>query len=280
MSRKSYKFGTKEYSENLEKLIALQKLERMSYYGYDLAPAAAAMLAPRKPNAAPRKSYKAMRKGKAASRPKYKNPRTGGYLGIENKFVDYEKSASIVDTVAGAEFDPTEGALNAIAQGDGESQRDGRKVTVRSVHVKGYISLPAQSGSAMRSRIVRVLLLLDTQTNGAQFNSEDVLVDPTSTALDPFTFRNLQYTNRFRVLKDISITLNPDVISTTANGDRVAQVNMHHYFKNGLSVCFNGTTANVSTIADHSLHIMAISSGTSGGTACTLNYFSRVRFVG
>ncbi len=62
--------------------------------------------------------------GKYSRRPKAPVP---AMLGIEKKFLDMEYDAVITATLAGSEADPaTLLGLTSIAQGDGESNRDGR----------------------------------------------------------------------------------------------------------------------------------------------------------
>jgi len=237
------------------------------------------------------------------------NARIGGYLGIEKKYIDNEFALQLGETLAGSEKDPASGALNAIAQGDGPSDRDGRQVTLKSVHIRGQIKVPSLAfdpsapGAQGTGFSVKFVLLLDTQTNGAQFNAEDVFVDPTDVDLDAFTFRNLQYQKRFRVLKDLMIPVPPATMSPAAytsenntpttenNGDITAIVaagrsvpfEVNHEFKgtgrNELQTIYTGNAANVSTISDNSLHVMALVSETLGVTA-VLQYVSRVRFVG
>jgi len=199
------------------------------------------------------------------------NMRTGGFLGIENKFVDLNFSGDLGVSVTGSECDPaTVLALNAIAQGDGESERDGRVCRLRSVHVKGLLT--KDSSSTAPSTFVRLLLVLDTQTNGAQLNAEDVIVSASST----ITFRNLQYAKRFRVLRDQLYTLNSQSGVATAFGgaNKTFEWNVP---LNNLVCTHSGTTASVANIQDNSLHVIAIGSNAAD---VALAYRSRVRFVG
>lgn len=206
------------------------------------------------------------------------NYRSGGYLGIESKFIDYEYDAAIASAVAGSEADPaTVNTLNAIAQGDGESNRDGRKILVTGVTVRGSIRSDEldDSGTIGAGKKCRLVLLMDQQTNGAQFNAEDVLEDPTDTDLDVHAFRNLQFTSRFKVLHDKIYEINPTAAGGTGavndTGSREKIFSIHRNLQ--MPVLFTGTTANVSTINTNSLHLIAICNG-----GCTLRYLSRVRF--
>lgn len=201
------------------------------------------------------------------------NRRTGGFLAIEKKFVDLFFSGAIATSLTGAEADPTALCLNAIVQGDGESQRDGRQVILNSVQVKGFVEIPA--GTVNTDRVVEVYVVMDTQTNGAQLNSEDVLVDAAGGSQAVNCFHNLQYSKRFKVLKHQRF----DMPGYSAwNGTSFAQVTsaFDWYIKlPNVKVNFTGTTGTVSTIADNSIHVIAVSS-----QSANLRYSSRVRFQG
>lgn len=240
------------------------------------------------------------------------NARIGGYLGIEKKYIDYEYNAAISNAVAGSEADPaTALALNSIAQGDGPTDRDGRQVTLKSVHLRGMIRTnadivdPDTATGAANGFVVKLVLLLDTQTNGAQFNAEDVFVEPSNGTLASFTFRELQHQKRFRVLKDLMLTV-PAATATRIAGQsennspttpnnfdtsavlvpaRMVPFEMNHEFKgvgkNELKTIYTGNTATVASISDNSLHLMAVKvDEASGASAYILSYVSRVRFVG
>lgn len=203
--------------------------------------------------------------------------RSSGFLGLEKKFVDYEYDNAVSSSVAGSEADPTPAlALNSITQGDGESQRDGRKASIKSIFIRGAIRRDGQSDVGAAS-MVRLILVHDRQTNGAQFNAEDVLDDPTNAGLDCYAQRNLQYSQRFRVLADKMITLPVTAGDAAACASTEVPFTIHKTLN--MNTTYSGTTAVVGSITDHSLHLIAIRGGT-GGDSCNLQYVSRVRFMG
>jgi len=211
-----------------------------------------------------------------------RNVRTAGFLGIEKKFYDtlYNQTA-VATTAAGAEADPAGNlkCLNAITQGDGESSRDGRRCIIKSIQVKGFIDADVKSDLADVSsgKKVRVLLVLDKQTNAAQLNSEDVLKD--AATIDMTSLRNLQYSQRFKVLHDRVYTLTCGAAGTDGANTNSMAWNTAHFniFKNvNIPVNYTGTTEDIANIVDNSLHIIAVAS-TTGTILC---YQSRVRFVG
>ena len=115
------------------------------------------------------------------------NVRTGGLLGVETKFLDMAISAVAIPAptdASGGELDPTgsgcTGCLSAPAQGDTASSRDGFKISMKSIQIEGAIYIAPQINQTIQDAMSYffVALVLDTQTNGAQLNSEDVFTNP------------------------------------------------------------------------------------------------------
>jgi len=219
---------------------------------------------------------------RARRRLRRRNVRTAGFLGIERKFYDSNVASgtAIVAAAAGAEVDPTPDllCLNAIAQGDGESNRDGRKCIVKSLQIQGvlYKSTVNDQADAVADSIVRVLVVQDTQTNGAQLNSEDVLLDG---ANDINAMYNLQYSKRFRILMDrkYKITASNSHNDAAATGSvGYQQVPFRFYKSMNMPVNFSNTTSNIANITDNSLHVIMV----ANAAGCSTYYQARVRFVG
>lgn len=239
--------------------------------------------------------YRNKRKRAGSAYRPYKRPAYGAKtaskaqaFGIELKYFDTSLGGTSVpapgDSSAG-EFDPvTLLALNAVKQGDTEQDRDGRKITMKSIHVNGIILYAPQINQTAADNIGEVFIALvqDTQTNGAQLNSEDVYTNPSA---DPILaacpFRNLQFTKRFKVLKTKTIRMpQPTVAFDGTNIEQGAQdvpfkfnVNL-----NDLQTTFSGTASLVSNIVDNSLHLVAFANRTE--LAPAIAYNARLRFVG
>lgn len=215
---------------------------------------------------------------------------TATLLGVETKFYDTNLVgaglAAPVDSTAG-ELDPSATImLNTIVQGDGEQNRDGRKATMLSVHVKGNVSIPPQVNQTTLDTqgIVFLALVLDKQTNGAQLNSEDVFANPSADSRTaPMCFLNLNFRQRFEVLKTVRLVLEQPRIGiedgTNTDSTGVQQpFDMYHHFGEGLATLYNGTTESVANIVDNSLHMIGYVSNSSYVPVVT--YISRLRFRG
>lgn len=221
-----------------------------------------------------------------------KNTRTGGFLDKELKFLDTELDSTntIPASTTGAEFPPTSGCTGCIsspAQGDGPSQRDGKKIILKEVFINGEVHRPAGTGltSAPVDLSGFVALVLDTQTNAAQLSSENVYNATTSHAST--ALRNLEYSKRFKVLALERFRLpSPNTVQTAAG--TAASPEQHYpfqmYKKLNLPVTFNsGTTADIANVVDNSLQLIAVcdnAGGAASGNFSRLLYKTRVRYVG
>ncbi len=218
------------------------------------------------------------------------NLRAAGFLGIEYKFYDKSLVASALTAPTGAtggEHDPSGTVmLNTVVQGDGESNRDGRQIRMCSIQIKGTISCGNQAtqSAADPATTVVIYLVLDTQTNGAQMNSEDCFTNPSaSAALAAFPHRNLKFAKRFRVLaRELIVLQNPAIANDAAATGNIVQQGLvrpfNIYKKLDTTVNYSDTIENVSAITDNSLHVIAFCTNT--GLAPFINYNSRLRFVG
>lgn len=205
--------------------------------------------------------------------------RTGGFTGIELKFVDTTRASTVIATTwAGAECDPAANTLCAPTQGTGESNRDGRRITIKSVQINGQIlrNVGSDQADARGTTVVTVAVVLDTQTNGAQLNAEDVYADANNNHL---TFRNLEYNTRFRVLWKRMFTIGDNVAFTDGvnTGSVGGQSKFFKIYKRlNVPVTFTANAGSVADIADNSFHVIAC----AGASNCYMQYEARCRFVG
>ncbi len=215
-----------------------------------------------------------------------RNPRVGGFTGIEKKFVDYGINGTATTTIwAGGELDdPTALSLNAVAAGTAENQRDGRVQTLHSWFVKGFVTVAdvESSVAALDDSLIRIVVYLDKQTNGAQSQAEQVFLT-IGASQDVLSVKDLQNSARFRVLKDKTLLLpsaramvNEGAINLFASGQTFIPFKMGGVFNPPIRVNYSGATAVIASITDNSLHIIA----TSTQVTALVSYRSRVRFTG
>lgn len=228
---------------------------------------------------------------RALNSARIKNVQTAGFLGIEHKFLETALVGQALVApadAAGGEMDPSATSMMSTpAQGDGEEQRDGKRIIIDSLDFRFRVNQPPleiQAGPPVAVKVF-VAIVLDTQSNGAQMNSEDCFKNDSGDAtLATCPMRNLLFGSRFRVLRQTVVDVTPTTLSHVAadqfsfNGKSAVRF-WHIRFKDGLPVNFNGgTTASIANVVDNSLHCIAYSSTTQ--YAPTLSYNARIRFRG
>ncbi len=218
--------------------------------------------------------------------------RTGGFTGMEFKFLDTAWNAVTISSStdgSGGELQPSSGSTSCIsmpAQGDGESNRDGRKYTVRSIFFSGVVDYSAlqNQADAIDFSPLFFALVLDTQANGATMVSEQVYVNPATggSAILPHPLRNLQFSKRYRILATRMVR--PSGAYSITDGASTGSLNVMIQptvklgWKGAISCLASGTTADVANATDNAFHIVAFTAGTSGTP--TFNGKCRVRFTG
>lgn len=220
-----------------------------------------------------------------------KNIRTGGLLAIETKFLDVPRTALALTSPAdasGGEINPSSivtGCLSAPAQGDGPQNREGMKIAMKSILIKGAIVTTATNAivAASETPSVFLALVLDTQTNAATLNSEDVFTNPCANTSGNIALqRNMSFTERFKVLKTKIINLEPQFFTdgTDACANSISRAFVLKKNLGGLQVKFTAgsTTADVANVVDNSLHLIAFCTDTT--LAPNIIFNSRLRFVG
>ena len=207
--------------------------------------------------------------------------RTGGFYGRfasaagpgsgELKFHDVAIDDAVVavgGTIQNA------GTVNIIPQGVTEIQRIGRKCTVRSIHWRYLLTLPAvaQAAGANGGDSVRVILYLDKQCNGATIAATDLLETN-----DIHSFRNLANTGRFQILMDKYHNLNYSGLASNAT-DQFTQAQVTFNFqmnkKCQIPIEFSATTGALTEIRSNNLGVLLVGTGGVIG----MNSVMRLRF--
>jgi hypothetical protein len=211
------------------------------------------------------------------------NARTGGFVGRELKFYDTSRNqaAGTTANASAAMVDPaTVLCLSAPAQGDGESDRNGRKISMKNIFIKGKVYGTTISTAGDHDANWFVALVLDTQTNGAQCASENIFTNPSGQVRDlSSVVRNLEHSKRFKVLDRVHIH-GPSHNWNDGVNDRSISAAMPFTLsaKDLPDVTFTANTAGVASVSDNSLHIVAYCDQTYHTPFITYN--SRLRYVG
>ncbi len=186
--------------------------------------------------------------------------------GGELKFFDQD-----IDDALIASGGTISDSLIKIAQGTTEVTRIGRKATIRSINWRFDIQLGTQTAGSATNDIVRIILYLDKQCNGATAAVLDIL----ETA-DYQSFNNLGNKGRFRTLMDRTY----DVNLTAGGGNGTAEdygayiVSDTFFKKVNLPIEWSSTTGAITEIRSNNIGLLIIS---KSGLA-TFNSKMRIRY--
>ena len=205
----------------------------------------------------------------------------------ERKYYDqFKNNTAFADggsnTISGM-LDPTAAPANvntlfAPIQGDDYNTRQGRKVHIMEVKVRGSVNVPAIANLAVGrvAGFVRLIMVIDKQTNAAQMNSQDLISNRIT------GFQNPAFFGRFRILKDKTFNLPQPVMSwdgtNMETGGFQIPFKWKFKFRKPLLVHFNGTNGGtIADIIDNSLHMVGWTSDLT--TTPGLSYNSRTTFI-
>lgn len=209
-------------------------------------------------------------------------------MATEVKFLDTSLAVTALalgTTSVNGEKDPvTLLSLSAMPQGDGPSNRDGRRVRLTHVEVKGVIIEDERAATGLDPpQNYFVALVLDRQTNGAQLNSEDVFTNQGAIdALGTSPFADLNFGKRFKVLASRVMKrtdLDISFVSATNNEHTGVLTPFHFNVPLNIPVMHSLTTGVVAACVDNSLHMIAWALEIAV-SAPKIAYNARVRFVG
>jgi len=177
----------------------------------------------------------------------------------------------------GTTLDPyTDSAIIPSAIGAGYGQVQGSKYFLKKVRVKGELlcGAIADQGDMVGSRTVRVVLVHDTQPNGAQAQGENVFTDMGSAGQCNYSFLAMAAGGggRFRILADKVILLQPatagtDGTNTNSLGFNGSKFKFDYTPKQPIGVMLkaNSATPTVASLSNTNIFMLAHASGQNPG---------------
>ncbi len=177
-------------------------------------------------------------------------------INVEFKFHDVQHTTEVITDV------PVIIQLTNISEGTTDQTRVGASIKATKLFIRLWFQLGASAVSN-----VRIMLILDRQTNQAIYSASDLLVDVTTSdnVISPL---NLDNKHRFRVLFDRRYKM-------SNSGSQVINAQISKVLNTKFRY-----DANAGTIADltsNSLSLLIVSNNTTNGPDCTL--FSRLRYI-
>jgi len=225
-----------------------------------------------------------------------RNATIGGFAGIELKYFDTLKAVTNLtgptDTTTFL-FNPGTGGdcLNCPSQGSTALTRDGKKIRMKSLYIKGVVVRNFLEALAAPFPPVSCYLacVLDRQTNAAAASSNIIWKQAPGGATAAFNCtlqRDLENGERFKILRDQQFDMNIPTLGYAAADAHSSNGLMRHFTwfipLNGLPAYYNtGTTAVIANMVRNSISFYAVQNYVpAAGAQIEVAYQARLRFVG
>ncbi len=177
-------------------------------------------------------------------------------------------------------------SLVRIAQGDQGYQRNGNKITLRKLTIRGAVEAYQNSNTTFNSTTpgevwFRWLIIIDTQANGAFPTVTDIFEeDPTGG--DQFdVYNSLKELGRYKVLMDKFIKVSAATpMYNNSSGHTHVQNRVTHFKKSfnlNLPIQYSDSTSNMTSVRNNNIFMLVFNG--HDGTNLGFNYRTRVRFT-
>lgn len=191
-------------------------------------------------------------------------------LGGELKFKDI---SLVVDPIAVAGSLVT--TVNTIEQGADENERIGRKVIIKSIHIRGRFKVDDATANGSTT-IIRMIIYVDGQANGAAAAALDMMHIASNNS-----FRSLVNTGRFKFLLDKQIVLNKLVGGYLADDTTSNQAVQKQFIWNKrvhIPLLYDGATGALTELCCNNVGILFFTDLTASAPSFAGNL--RLRFEG
>ncbi len=178
-------------------------------------------------------------------------------LNVEFNHHDVQTNLQAIGTTA------TITQLSNISQGDTSTTRDGDSIKITAISGKyDFLTNPSATVS-----IIRIMLVLDKQTNGAIYSIGDLLEDTTAQDI-LVTPLNLDNKHRFKILWSRKIHL-----SKTGEGGRTVKF----YKKVSIKLRYGTNLGTIADLNSDSLSLVMVS--TQATNTPTVTSYTRLRYI-
>lgn len=165
-------------------------------------------------------------------------------------------------------------SLCLVQQGDTSSSRDGKRITLKGLYFKGTSRLPAATSGSSSADLIRVVIYLDKQSNGAAATIANIF-----STTDINSFRNVDNSKRFVILYDEVKKLQAAGVGTGATPNTVTGEDLVYWKAyvpfTEFPLNYDASTGAITDLTSGNIGVAAFS---ELGLA-NLNFNARLRFV-
>lgn len=183
---------------------------------------------------------------------------------VEKKYFD-SNIANSGDLSAGVVFN----SCCLVPQGTTDVTRVGNKIMIKNINLKGTLTLDDQGTGSIPNGIIRIIVFIDKQANGATAAVTDILKTATFAS-----FRNMDQVDRFTILKDKVYTIRCQSSNALHTGASAIYFAMSK--KCNIPIHYSSTTGAITEIKSNNVGLLYIADGTQVNVASGA---SRVKFT-
>lgn len=223
------------------------------------------------------------------------NVRVGGMIGLETKFIDSSISMStltpqtlptlcLIDTASASGVNH----MTPVAQGSGESERVGRNIFLKSIHMKMLVQQGTGSSISTATNVstyfVTIFIVQDLQCNSTSPAASAIWVNPANSQYTGgIPMLNLEYKDRFKIRATRRVKVEFQVASAGTSstlyipGDE-AIIEWYKSFKVPLKQQYDATGGAVSDVTNTAFSVwyhVTPFGGNAGGVGLTANIRAR-----
>lgn len=189
---------------------------------------------------------------------------------VEKKYFDTVKDSASI-TGGGTVMN---NSLLLIGAGTGATQRVGRMIKLKSIHLRGHVV----SNLATASDYYRIVVYLDQQANGAAATLTDIFANGSGGSAPQITsYLNLQNSRRFKILRDMRMESQATLYNSAATN---FGQDIKHFDANiscDLTIEYGTNGSAITDLKSNNVGIVVFSFHTSN--LSTISYVARVRFT-
>jgi len=189
-----------------------------------------------------------------------------------SKFYDSHRNGALIlssGSCIGGMLSPSgSNCLNAVPQGNGSQDREGNMITITRLTVLGFIARQNASypvillNTPERAMMATIWIILDTQANGAQALSQNVLSNSGgSTDTCPLALENIASQPRYKILWKDTKRMKADSVTFDVAGEAYYEVGTTKAWSFdanvNIPVRFKGTSESITSVVDNALHVIA-----------------------
>jgi len=172
--------------------------------------------------------------------------------------------------------------LCLVAQGNGPGERIGHRIYIKSLQVKITVSLTTTTASLAQDVLPRykIMVVLNKQANGAVSVGNQVYDWGT---FGQKAYRNLNYTEKYKVLKYWDQLIDASAVTRPAAGNAVTRHIIDHrlVFKTPIKIEYSGATGSIAERVGQNIEVWAVRStaeSAAGRSILAMNCSSRIRY--